>query len=138
MEKIDFEAPFDREKEKFADDITGSEEMQYIRAAHEKVGKLIRGFGGKVYREQNFVVNTQDGKLVQGVVDLMAVNDGRAMILDYKLAGEKNICKESYFRQINLYADAAESILGVNVTDMYLYSFSGKTAKKVERRPHML
>jgi hypothetical protein len=54
-------------------------------------------------------------------------------VADYKLAGAANISRERYIRQLNLYADAVENILGVKVTEMYLYSFTSGNAKKVER-----
>ena len=133
MQKIDFTAPFEQERERlknmFADEIS----VPQIKAAHEYVSRLLCDFGGKVYREQSFVVDF-DGTLVQGIIDLMAINGKRALILDYKLSGEKNLLSDKYVGQINAYADAVEKVLKIKVEQLILYSFTSKTAKKVERR----
>ena len=118
--------------------VTDGSEENSLRIAHTEVSAIVARFGGKVYKEQSFVARSKDGGLVQGIIDLLAVNGDRALIIDYKLTSVKNIDSEKYKKQINLYADAAENILGVRVTEMYLYSFSSGIAQKVERIPSLL
>lgn len=133
MEKIDFFAPFEDEKNRLQDMFTPDIVPSEIRNAQIVVKNLMESFGGKVYREQSFVSANDNGTLIQGVIDLMLINGNNAIILDYKLTGEKNLLKETYIKQLNYYADAVEKILNVRVTDMFLYSFTGKVLKSVER-----
>lgn len=138
MEKIDFQKPFDEEKTRLGDMMANQSEESLLRTAHAQVGAIVARFGGKVYKEQSFVARASDGGLVQGIIDLLAVNGDKALIIDYKLTSVKNIDSEKYKKQINLYAAAAENVLGVRVTEMYLYSFSSGMAKKVEKIPSLL
>ena len=132
MQRLDFSAPFESERKRLAALFTSEIDEGEIKAAFENVGAIIKEFGGEIYREQSFVVN-ENGTLVQGVIDLIAINGEDALILDYKLTGAKNLLKDNYVRQINSYADAAESVLNVKVRKLLLYSFTSKTAKTVER-----
>lgn len=134
MQKIDFSAPFEKEYGRLKDMFTDEISVPQIKAAHENVARILGDFGGKVYREQSFVVDF-DGTLVQGIIDLLAVNGKRALILDYKLSGEKNLLSDKYVGQINAYADAVEEVLKIEAEQLILYSFTSKVAKKVERRP---
>ena len=54
--------------------------------------------------------------LLQGVIDLLAINDGKAVIVDYKysLKGEENLIK-TYKKQLSLYKEAVERSLKVKV-----------------------
>ena len=87
----------------------------------------------KVYREQPFIMNfpakevidganSSEPVLIQGVLDLIAVKDGKAVIIDYKLStlknGEDLIAR--YTRQLNLYKRAAEKILNVKCEKLLL------------------
>ena len=134
MEKIDFFSDIDGSANQQVLSALEGDERSKIIAAHGMVGQLLRSFGGKIYREQDFVYNFPDGSLVQGRIDLMAVNGDKALLVDYKLSSAANIEKDRYVRQINLYADAVEDILKKTVSDMYLYSFISGKAKKVERK----
>ena len=131
MEKTDFFAEFSVPSD--VQPPPDEEEVRRLKKAHETVSRILAAFGGKIYREKAFVYKAPDGSLVQGRVDLLAVNGKKALVADYKLAGAANISRERYIRQLNLYADAVENILGVKVTEMYLYSFTSGNAKKVER-----
>ena len=131
MEKTDFFAEFSVPSD--VQSPPDEEEVRRLKKAHETVSRILAAFGGKIYREKAFVYKAPDGSLVQGRVDLLAVNGKKALVADYKLAGAANISRERYIRQLNLYADAVENILGVKVTEMYLYSFTSGNAKKVER-----
>ncbi len=82
--------------------------------------------GYTLYREQPFTVNvpanmifdaaSDENVLLQGVIDLLAVKDNRAIIVDYKYSGkDKNALKARYKKQLELYAYAVEKVLGLTV-----------------------
>ena len=100
------------------------------------------GLRGKaLYREQDFIVNvpanlifdTTDTEdvLLQGVIDLLAISDSGAEIIDYKysaLNAESLILK--YRKQLELYAYAVEKSLGVKVIRKTLVNIlTGETAE---------
>lgn len=61
--------------------------------------------------------------LVQGVIDLLAVDDSGAVIVDYKyssLSGEK--LKETYKKQLDIYAYAVENVLGIKVSRKIIFN----------------
>ena len=81
----------------------------------------------RLFREKSFMVNvpasfvtdtnSEQSVLIQGVIDLLAVKDGKAQILDYKYSvhGEK-VLKQRYSKQLELYSYAVENVLGLEVT----------------------
>ena len=80
------------------------------------VQELVAGYD--VYRELPFLY-THEKTIVQGIMDLLAVKDGEAIIVDYKttrLPKESLVAK--YREQLRLYAQA---IPGYQVTT-YIYS----------------
>jgi ATP-dependent helicase/nuclease subunit A len=92
-----------------------------------------------LYREKSFLVQvpadkligakTTEKVLVQGVIDLLAIKDNVAYILDYKYSAlEKNSLKATYKKQLELYAYAVEKSLGIKVEKMALINlFTGDT-----------
>ena len=70
--------------------------------------------------------------LVQGIVDLIAVNGNDAILIDYKLskiANEEDIIKK-YRRQMWLYKTAIEKSLNLTVNETYLVNIlQGKIIK---------
>ncbi len=96
----------------------------------DKMEKSLKAFaprlvGKELFREQPFMAEI-DGKsifsvksdkvLVQGVIDLLAINGKEAEIIDYKysvLSGQA--LKNKYSIQIDLYAQAVESVLKLKV-----------------------
>ena len=81
----------------------------------------------ELYREQYFVTSvpakdvfgdtcSTEPVLLQGVIDLLAIKDGKAVIVDYKysLKGEENLIK-TYKKQLSLYKEAVERSLKVKV-----------------------
>jgi ATP-dependent helicase/nuclease subunit A len=74
---------------------------------------------GVILREQEFLMNTgssADVQIVQGVVDLIALDNGEAVIVDYKTGradSPENMKK--YAKQLSLYADAVEKAYGTKV-----------------------
>ena len=74
----------------------------------------------------------EDEVLLQGIVDAFIVEDDGIILVDYKtdrVKGEEEL-RERYRKQIMLYSDALEAILGKRVKRRVLYSFY--LAKEVE------
>lgn len=91
---------------------------------------------GKLRREQPFVlgiparrVNSEcpdnETVLLQGIIDAFFIEDGKAVLVDYKTDVIKNDeeLKKRYYMQMVYYRKAIESILQIPVTECYLYSF---------------
>lgn len=91
------------------------------------------------YREKSFLVQvpanmlidskSKEKVLLQGIIDLLAVKDNEAYIIDYKYSAldEKSL-KARYQKQLNLYAFAVESAIGIKVKGMALINlFTGDT-----------
>ena len=65
---------------------------------------------------------------VQGVIDALFIENGEIVILDYKTdrvnPGEEDKLVKLYKKQLDVYAEAAERLLGLSVKEKLLYSFS--------------
>ncbi len=93
-------------------------------------------FRGKVYREKGFLLyvpgtelglKTAEKILVQGKIDFLVIDGNSAVIIDYKHSSlSSSALAERYRKQLELYAYAAETVLGVKVTHRFIYSFAGK------------
>ena len=99
---------------------------------------------GRFYREKQFMIliNAKDINAdkygesekkvpVQGVIDAMFIEDGEIVILDYKTDRVEEGAEDPegrlvklYKMQLDLYAQAAERLLGLKVKEKLLYSFS--------------
>lgn len=144
MQFIDFNKDFYAEIERLKrESILTREELDTVNI--DRIYNVFRSgvFGGlnskTLYREQDFIVNipanrvfkTDSGEevLLQGVIDLLAVDGETAEIIDYKysaLSGES--LKRAYREQLSLYAYAAEKSLGVKVMGKTLVNlFTGET-----------
>ncbi len=96
--------------------------------------------GYKLYREQPFIVTVppllafeegSDDVLLQGTIDLLAIKNGRAIIVDYKHSGaRRQTLVERYKKQLELYAYAVEKSLNVEVEALYILNL--KTALLIE------
>ncbi len=131
--------------------LTEAEAKIAINTYAEKIEEFFQSDIGKritdsssVYREAPFVfkknandvlvnLNEEDLILVQGIIDCYFIEDGEAVIVDYKtdkIDESKNITfqinnlKNEYKDQIILYKEAVEKITGINVKESYLYLFS--------------
>lgn len=87
--------------------------------------------GGKLYKEAEFCylaspeevgLEGEDGILVQGVIDLLAVKEKGAVLIDYKLSTIKNDedLINAYKTQVKLYKCAVEKVLKIKVEKVYL------------------
>ena len=127
-------------------------EQQFISPAaadslnREKLGDFFSGelFGRmksckKVLREQRFIIEvpaiTLDPSLpdtaanepiaVQGIADCIFIENGGAVIVDYKTDRVENeqALIDRYSAQLNLYAKAFEKILNMSIKQKIIYSF---------------
>ena len=89
--------------------------------------------GYKIYREQPFVAGfpakevgykNADGEiLVQGIIDLLAVKDGEAIILDYKATRKsRGEMLERYKTQLEIYKKAVEKVMKLKVKKTILFN----------------
>lgn len=95
-------------------------------------GGAFAGIGEYVlFRERQFIadspakrvfgVDSNESVLLQGVIDLLCVKDGQAMVIDYKYSVlTAQSLAEKYSKQLELYALAAERALGVKITSKRL------------------
>ena len=94
--------------------------------------KEIQGF--KLYKEQPFIAYVpaqmvgetgSENVLLQGVIDLLAVNGDKAYVIDYKHSGaNKQTLKERYKVQLDLYAYAVEKVLKLKVEKRVIVNIS--------------
>ena len=70
--------------------------------------------------------------LVQGIIDLLAVNGDKAIIVDYKfstLKAKEHLLKR-YEKQLKLYAFAVKKLLNVQIEGVYIANiYSGETVE---------
>lgn len=97
----------------------------------------------KIYKEQKFCqlvpasiitgVDVNESVLIQGVIDLVAVKDGKATLIDYKITTieSDDDVRKKYFTQLNLYKNAIESILNVKVEKVYIVNVLKETLIEV-------
>jgi ATP-dependent helicase/nuclease subunit A len=89
-------------------------------AAAKIIGEHFAGYA--VYKELPFLYK-KDRTLVQGIVDLLAVKGGEAVIVDYKTtrAGEEEV-RTKYTSQLRLYASAVAAALPDCKISAFIYS----------------
>ncbi len=95
--------------------------------------------GHKLYREKPFLVgvpaskifntDSQETVVLQGIIDLLAIDNDGAIIIDYKYSSlDKNSLKTQYHKQLELYAYATEKVLEKKVEKMIIVNlFTGET-----------
>ena len=145
LEIIDFYGDFDKEWQKF---LLLADKEQSSLVDKQKLKSILSmpifaGLDGyKLYKEQPFTVNisakelldidTDRQILVQGIIDLLAVKDGNAVIVDYKhstILHGKDLIKK-YEKQLRLYKTAVEKVLKLKVSECYLVNiYTLKTVK---------
>ena len=112
MQRIDFDNP-------------KSDDQNILRAV-----KTVKEFtkGMKILREVPFLKKAnKDGVeiLVQGIIDLLAINDDGAVLIDYKTTrASKDRLTELYRDQLGIYQSAVKEALGLENIKSYIYSTS--------------
>ena len=97
----------------------------------EKIIPIIKD--SKVYRELMFLQGFGDGVLVQGVIDLLAIKDDCAIIVDYKTTNtsEQELIR-LYKPQLDMYESAVRVALPhIKTTEKHIYSTAQKKLIKV-------
>lgn len=93
--------------------------------------------GYTLYREKSFLAQADAKRLgllgnekvlIQGVIDLLAIKDDRAIVVDYKYSRKgKDSLISTYAEQLNLYADAVSTILNKKIEQKLIVNiFSGE------------
>lgn len=91
--------------------------------ATEKIG------GGKIFAQA-----TGEKIFIQGIIDLLFQNSaGEWILLDYKTDRENSDehFRKEYREQIRLYVQAVENLLGLTVSEKYLYLLNGDREIKI-------
>ena len=97
----------------------------------------------KLYKEKQFLVscsarsalgNDYDGNVtLQGVIDLLAIRDGKAVIYDYKYSSKTaEGLKKTYSKQLALYKYAVEKSLKIKVESTYIISLATAEIIKID------
>lgn len=98
---------------------------------------------GVLYREKQFMIGVDAGKifhtdskemiLVQGVIDACFEEDGKLIIVDYKTDCVKDeaVLIQRYEKQLEYYEMAASRLMGLPVSEKYIYAFSMDRAIRV-------
>jgi ATP-dependent helicase/nuclease subunit A len=83
----------------------------------------------RVYRERPFVLRDESlqGALIQGVIDLFFVEEGEAVLVDFKsdFVTETDYGRylEAYQKQLSYYQRAIETLTGLRVKESYIHFF---------------
>ncbi len=100
-------------------------------------GVLERVKGLKTYREKTFIcavpanmvmdVKSEESVVMQGMIDLLAVDSDRAVIIDYKYSAlDADSLVKKYKKQLDLYAFAVEKVLKKRAKDKIIMNiFTG-------------
>ena len=138
LNKDDLESALDK---LVIDEILTREEREEVR--EEIIERVLslpvmkRAKDCECLREQQFLLHVKHSELIdggiddevvlQGVIDLLILGD-KPIVVDYKYSGkDKEALKETYQKQLKLYARAVKDVLEVDEVDVYLISL--KTAE---------
>lgn len=122
MELLDYALPFKDAyaKAAAAGTVTTDISEKEIETAFNNIKAHIGG--REFYREQAFMFN--DGvQLVQGIIDLLIVDNGTFEIVDYKTSNPAIIKAGKYDKQLRVYQEAAAKILNLTPAGAYIYVF---------------
>lgn len=81
---------------------------------------------GQLYREKPFnLIMEVDGTdaMVQGIIDCFFIEEGAAVLVDYKTTAPRNVpgVRERYIIQMDIYKKALEEATGLKVKESYLF-----------------
>ena len=121
---LDFFTSFENSRAHYCDYDFMPWDMLQLEKAFYKIKEIAKTYN--LYREKEFIYN-DDGVLVQGVIDLLAIKENHALVIDYKTTSMRYLDHEkvlqSYKKQVEIYAKATSEILGYTIDNVLLYSF---------------
>ncbi len=99
--------------------------------------------GCTIYKELPFMLSVPFNKLIpqssftdeiilQGVIDLLAVKDNKAIVVDYKFTTHIDLVKQNYSKQLDSYRIAVNQILGISDIECYILSISDNKLIKID------
>jgi ATP-dependent helicase/nuclease subunit A len=116
------------------------DKINLSRLKNAVLGSVLKDLCGyKLYREKDFIVGipasmlfdtkSQELIVVQGIIDLLAIKEDGAKIIDYKYSSlDSESLKKHYKLQLDIYAYAVEKVLGRPVTSKTLVNiFTGES-----------
>ena len=76
---------------------------------------------------------SKETMIIQGIIDVCFIEDGKYVIVDYKTDRVEQLekLKEMYGKQLECYKLALEKITGMEVSEMILYSVHLGDEKKI-------
>lgn len=140
LELLDFTVVYDRDSLKLA--VEGLEESGKLSAEmkaciriddilnflQKPLAQRMRAAAGRgmLKSEQPFVIGTDGGYLVQGIIDVYFEEDDELVIADYKTdrVREGVELREKYHVQLEYYAEALERLTGKRVKEKIIYAFA--------------
>ena len=116
-----------------------SEEVETFLES-ELCGRIVRS--GSVHKEfpifceysPENLSEDEEKPFVQGIADLYFEEDGELVLVDYKTNAntDPDTLRAEYEGQLKIYAEALEKMTCMRVKECFLWSFTAKTAVKVE------
>lgn len=104
-------------------------EAQFVIGISESMVEEFKRIAEKAGRDKEFlkpekVENSGDTILIQGIIDVYFIENGKVIIADYKTDRVKKMQElaEHYYVQLELYKLAVEQITGMKVEEKILYS----------------
>lgn len=122
------------------------DKSKIIRFINSDIGKRIRraAYNNNLYREQPFVLGIaakrlndsfpdNENVLIQGIIDLFFIEDGKIVLLDYKtdnVAQAEDLISR-YQIQLDYYEESLQRINNMPVSEKLIYSFKFDTILKL-------
>ena len=122
------------------------DKSKIIRFINSDIGKRIRraAYNNNLYREQPFVLGIaakrlndsfpdNENVLIQGIIDLFFIEDGKIILLDYKtdnVAQPEDLISR-YHTQLDYYEESLQRINNMPVSEKMIYSFKFDTLIKL-------
>ena len=122
------------------------DKSKIIRFINSDIGKRIRraAYNNNLYREQPFVLGIaakrlndsfpdNENVLIQGIIDLFFIEDGKIILLDYKtdnVAQAEDLISR-YHTQLDYYEESLQRINNMPVSEKLIYSFKFDTILKL-------
>lgn len=112
----------------------------YNCLVNEKFNQLISK--GLLYKEIPFMYKHDYGQIsglkqtgtdtvIQGIIDLLIIDNGRATIIDFKFVKSSQLLEQRYKLQLNSYLQAVRNILEIQKIDSYIFSLADNKLVKI-------